>query len=88
MSAGFSMTRIPGLVAALNHSNEIVTLYGESQMFYGLLLDLCNIQYVHVDPVTSTVRVGGGCQWSDVDHANHACGLAFRVNQNIKPAAI
>jgi hypothetical protein len=29
-----------------------------------------------VDPVTRTVRVEGGCTWSDVDHATHPFGLA------------
>src|SRR5438067_542780 len=42
----------------------------------GLVIDLCKIQYVHVDPASRTVRVGGGCKWSDVDHATHAFGLA------------
>jgi FAD/FMN-containing dehydrogenase len=42
----------------------------------GLVIDLAKIKYVHVDPATSTVRVGGGCTWADVDHATHAFGLA------------
>ena len=42
----------------------------------GLVIDLAPIQYVHVDPGSQTVRVGGGCKWSDVDHATHAFGLA------------
>jgi FAD/FMN-containing dehydrogenase len=42
----------------------------------GLVIDLCRIRYVHVDPVTQTVRVGGGSLWGDVDHATHAFGLA------------
>jgi hypothetical protein len=42
----------------------------------GLVIDLAPIQYVHVDPSSRTVRVGGGCKWSDVDHATHAFGLA------------
>ena len=31
---------------------------------------------VRVDPANSTVRVGGGCVWGDVDHATHQFGLA------------
>ena len=42
----------------------------------GLVIDLAPIQYVHVDPALRTVRVGGGCKWSDVDHATHAFALA------------
>src|SRR5207342_1039060 len=42
----------------------------------GMVIDLCKIQYVHVDPASRQVRVGGGCKWSDVDHATHAFGLA------------
>jgi FAD/FMN-containing dehydrogenase len=42
----------------------------------GLVIDLAGIKYVHVDPAAQTVRVGGGCKWSDVDHATHAFGLA------------
>ncbi|MCU1337556.1 MAG: linked oxidase domain protein [Bryobacterales bacterium] len=42
-----------------------------------LTIDLSGIKYVHVDPTTDTVRVGGGCVWGDVDHATHAFGLAI-----------
>src|SRR5579862_2197767 len=41
----------------------------------GLVIDLSGIRYVHVDPSSRTVRVGGGCIWRDVDHATHAFGL-------------
>ena len=41
-----------------------------------LVVDLAPIRYVHVDPSSQTVRAGGGCRWSDVDHATHAFGLA------------
>src|SRR5438045_5270569 len=42
----------------------------------GLVIDLSRIRYTHVDPVTRTVRVGGGSTWGDVDHATHAFSLA------------
>ena len=42
----------------------------------GLVIDLSGIRYVHVDPASRTVRVGGGSVWRDVDHATHAFGLA------------
>lgn len=42
----------------------------------GLVIDLSNINFVHVDPKSNTVRVGGGAVWGDVDHATHSFGLA------------
>ncbi len=42
----------------------------------GLVIDLSQMRGVHVDAATSTVRVAGGCVWSEVDHATHAFGLA------------
>ncbi|RKY92387.1 MAG: oxidoreductase [Ignavibacteriae bacterium] len=41
----------------------------------GLVIDLSQIRYTHVDTKSKTIRVGGGCQWGDVDHAGHAFGL-------------
>ncbi len=41
----------------------------------GLVIDLSNIRYTHVDEKSKTIRVGAGCQWGDVDHAGHAFGL-------------
>jgi FAD/FMN-containing dehydrogenase len=42
----------------------------------GMVIDMAAIRYVRVDPAARTVRVGGGCKWSDADHATHAFGLA------------
>jgi len=42
----------------------------------GLVIDVSPMRYTHVDPKSSTVRVGSGCTWADVDHATHAFGLA------------
>ncbi len=42
----------------------------------GLVIDLSQIRFVRVDPVTRTVLVGAGSTWADVDHATHAFGLA------------
>src|SRR4026208_887962 len=42
----------------------------------GLVIDLSPIKYTCVDPAASTVTVGGGCTWGDVDHATHVFGLA------------
>src|SRR5689334_1471491 len=42
----------------------------------GLVIDLSNMKGIHVDPNARTVRVEGGCTWSDVDHATHPFGMA------------
>lgn len=42
----------------------------------GLVIDLAGLQGIRVDPVSRTVRVGGGCRWGEVDHATHAFGMA------------
>lgn len=42
----------------------------------GLVVDLCRMKGVHIDPSERIARVEGGCTWGDVDHATHAFGLA------------
>ena len=42
----------------------------------GLVIDLSFIKGVRVDPMSRTVRVGGGATWGEVDHATYAFGLA------------
>jgi len=42
----------------------------------GLVIDLARMKGIRVDPAARTVRVEGGCVWSEVDHATHAFGLA------------
>ena len=42
----------------------------------GLVVNLSPMKGVFVDPKRSTIRVGGGCTWGDVDHAASAYGLA------------
>jgi len=42
----------------------------------GLVIDLSLMRWVRVNAKAKTVRVGGGCQWGDVDHATHAYGMA------------
>src|SRR5262249_34405582 len=42
----------------------------------GLVIDLADMNGVHVDPSQRTVRVEGGCTWGKVDHATHPFGLA------------
>jgi FAD/FMN-containing dehydrogenase len=42
----------------------------------GLVIDLAGLNDVRVDPQARTVRVGGGCTWSQVDSATGEHGLA------------
>lgn len=42
----------------------------------GVVLDLSGIKYVRVNVEDSTVRVGGGNLWGEVDHGTHPFGLA------------
>ena len=42
----------------------------------GLVIDLSRMKDIHVDPTARTVRVEGGCVWSEVDQATHPFGLA------------
>ena len=42
----------------------------------GVVADLSGLRSVSVDAGRSTVRVGGGCTWGDVDAATHPHGLA------------
>ena len=42
----------------------------------GLVIDLSPMKGIRVDPAAGTVRVEGGCTWSDVDHATNPFGLA------------
>ncbi len=42
----------------------------------GVVLDLAGLKGVDVDPGARTVRVGGGCTWSEVDAATNEHGLA------------
>lgn len=42
----------------------------------GLVIDLSGLKGIRVDAQARTVRVDGGCLWSEVDHATHAFGMA------------
>ncbi len=43
----------------------------------GLVIDLSGIKFVNVDTANSTVKVGGGNIWNEVDAATHEFGLAI-----------
>lgn len=49
---------------------------GKSVCDDGLLIDLTEMDSVHVDPESQTARVGPGATWGDVDHETQAFGLA------------
>lgn len=42
----------------------------------GMVIDLSGLKFVQVNVQNSTVRVGGGNLWGEVDHATHPFGLA------------
>lgn len=42
----------------------------------GMVIDLSPMRGIEVDPEARTVRVEGGCTWSEVDRATHPFGLA------------
>jgi hypothetical protein len=42
----------------------------------GIVVDLCGLKGIRVDPAHRTARVDGGCTWGDFDHAAHVFGLA------------
>ena len=42
----------------------------------GVVVDLCLLKSIDVDPPARTVRVGGGATWGEVDRATHPFGLA------------
>jgi FAD/FMN-containing dehydrogenase len=42
----------------------------------GLVIDLSEMQGVHVDPAARTARAQGGATWGDVDHETQLFGLA------------
>ena len=79
-------TDVTDVIAAVNFGREnniLVSIRGGGHNAGGLgicddglVIDLSNIRYTYVDQKAKTIRVGGGCQWGDVDHAGHAFGLA------------
>ncbi|HET7037111.1 MAG TPA: FAD-binding oxidoreductase [Thermomicrobiaceae bacterium] len=72
--AAVNFARDQGLPLAIRGGGHNVA--GLGSVDDGLLLDLSSMKGIHVDPVTRTARVAGGCTWGEVDHATHAFGLA------------
>ncbi len=77
---------VADVIAAINYAREtemLVSVRGGGHNGAGLCtcddslcIDLSSMNYVRVDPIEKTVRVGGGCTWAGVDHATQAFGLA------------
>ena len=42
----------------------------------GIVIDLCRMKGIRIDPEAGTAQVEGGCTWGDFDHAADAFGLA------------
>ncbi|MEZ4521467.1 MAG: FAD-binding oxidoreductase [Thermomicrobiales bacterium] len=66
--------REQGLTVAVRGGAHNVA--GKGSADDAIVIDLSEINDVHVDPRVRTARVGGGAVWGDVDHATHAFGLA------------
>jgi hypothetical protein len=72
--ASVNFARDNGLLLAVRGGGHNVGGLGSCND--GLVIDLSLMRGTRVDPAARTVRVEGGCQWGDVDHATHAFGLA------------
>ena len=76
---------VADVVAAVNYAREnnmLVAIRGGGHNAAGLgscddglVIDLSQMNGVHVDPNRRTARVEAGCTWHKVDHATHAFGL-------------
>src|SRR5512141_2552431 len=42
----------------------------------GIVIDMCDMKAITVDPRAQTVRAGGGCNWGEFNEATYAYGLA------------
>ncbi len=69
-----NVAREEGLPLAVRCGSHSVPGFGTCDD--GIVLDLCRMKSVRVDPVKRVARVDGGCTWGDFDHATHIFGLA------------
>src|SRR5688572_10988628 len=72
--AGVNFARTHGLLVAVRGGGH--SWPGHSVCDDGLVIDLCRMRGVRVDPPAKTVRAQGGALWGDVDHESQAFGLA------------
>jgi FAD/FMN-containing dehydrogenase len=72
--ATVDFARDQGLPLAVRGGSHSVPGYGTCDG--GVVIDLGLMRGVRVDPESRTAWAEGGCTWADVNHANHAFGLA------------
>jgi FAD/FMN-containing dehydrogenase len=66
--------RSEGLEVAVRGGGHNVAGFGTTDG--GLVIDLCHMKGVRVDPHANRARAQGGALWGDVDHETQAFGLA------------
>jgi FAD/FMN-containing dehydrogenase len=74
VTAALAFGRAHGLPIAVRSGGHSVAGTGLSDG--GIVIDLRNMNTVHVDPAARTARVAGGATWGDVDRACQPHGLA------------
>ena len=72
--AAVRFAREHGLLVSVRGGGHNVA--GKAVADGALMIDLSAMRSVHVNPALSTVRVAGGCLWSDVDRETQAFALA------------
>jgi len=72
--AGVNFAREQGLDLSIRGGRHNVAGFGSNDD--GVVLDLRDMNDVHVDPEQRIAWVGGGATWGDVDHAAWPFGLA------------
>jgi FAD/FMN-containing dehydrogenase len=72
--AGVTFARERGLDLSVRGGRHNVAGFGVNEG--GVVLDLRQMNNVHIDPERRLASVGGGATWGDVDHAAWAFGLA------------
>jgi FAD/FMN-containing dehydrogenase len=72
--AGVGYAREQGLDLSVRGGRHNVAGFGTNDG--GVVLDLRQMNDVHIDPACKSASVGGGATWGDVDHAAWAFGLA------------
>jgi FAD/FMN-containing dehydrogenase len=72
--AGVTYAREQGLDLSIRGGRHNVAGFGTNDG--GVVLDLRQMNDVHIDPACKRASVGGGATWGDVDHAAWAFGLA------------
>jgi FAD/FMN-containing dehydrogenase len=74
VAAAVRVAREHGLPIAVRGGGHNVA--GLATVDGGLVIDLCHMREVDVDPIRRTARVGGGATWAEVDAATQVFSLA------------